>query len=186
MVRVTRLVSPHLVNNTSIREVERETIHEFVQFAANLGHFDGDVIDYGCGLQPYRDIVEAAGGAYHPFDRVSAPANVSGVDVGDAHPLREQNRWDAILVNQVIQYVPRPLEWLIEIKFALKRGGRLVMTGPTNWAEVESADLQRYTLDGIVALLNRAGFGTVYGERRAEIDLGGFRLSLGWGIVATR
>ncbi len=163
-----------------IRELERASIRSFVTSCAE--HFTGTVLDYGCGLQPYRDIVEAAGGLYVPHDRVGYPANVSGENVGQDEPL--QSRYQAILCNQVLQYVPEPYELLLSFAAALQDGGHLVITGPTNWPEVESDDLFRYTQAGIEKLLRWAGFDVVRLEQRAHVEVFGVTFSLGWGALA--
>ncbi len=170
-------------NNDTVREVERESIRSFV-FSCR-GQLDRRVLDYGCGQQPYREIVEAAGGTYVPYDRERFPANVSGENVGEDAPLAaSRGFYDAILCNQVVQYVPDVYGLLRAFRTALHRGGHLVLTYPTNWAEVELADLHRFTRNGMDSLLARAGFAVERHEERAGIDLGGFHLALGYGAVA--
>ena len=53
---------------TDLRTIEREAIRAFVQSAADDGYLSGRVLDYGCGKQPYGDIVETAVGEYG-YDR---------------------------------------------------------------------------------------------------------------------
>lgn len=171
----------NLWNNDTIRELERNSIREFVESCSE--HFRGRrVIDVGCGRQPYREIVEAAGGKYVPYDRASFPANVSGEDVG--------GEWvragaQAVLCTQVVQYWPDPSSGFRGMYFAMERGGPLVMTGPTTWPLVEPEDLHRLTPAGARALCEQAGFTVERCEPRGELALdGGLVLWLGWGIVA--
>lgn len=176
----------HEVNDTSVRKVERASIREFVTTCQP--YLSGRVLDYGCGLQPYRDIVEAVGGEYEGFDRDSFPGSV-GVNIGfDGEPmplvLRESETFHSILCNQIVQYVPDPGELLTRFRGALAEGGHLILTYPTTWAEVETDDLARFTRAGMERLLRRAGFTIVRHEQRAVIDLGGFRLPLGYGVLA--
>lgn len=169
------------VDAHSVRVVERASIREFVESCRDL-LARGRVLDYGCGNNPYRDLV---GGEYVGFDRESFPANVSGADVGPAHdPLFEGGSWDAILCTQVIQYMPSPGIFVECLEEALVDGGWLVLTGPTAWAEVEPDDLHRFTLNGITRLLEASRFVVERAERRAVISMGGFDVSLGYGIVA--
>jgi SAM-dependent methyltransferase len=169
-----------------IRDLERDSIRRFVQDAADGGYLRGRVLDLGCGLEPYRSIVVRAGGDYHGYDRPDLPGAVDDAENG-SEGLTSVDGWDAILCTQVIQYVPAPLPWLREIRSALrcrKHGGYLVLTGPTNWPEVETADLHRYTLAGIKHTFDLAGFEVVTAGRRETVNLGpGFALSLGYGIV---
>lgn len=162
--------------------MERESIRTFLNDHAPL--FRGRVLDYGAGRQPYQDIVDQAGGVYIPYDRSGFPANVSGADVGP-----DEDEWgdlDAIVCNQVVQYIG-DVEGLLGGFCDLLRGGDpgvLVLTGPTNWPEVEPADLHRFTTAGIKALLVAVGFRQVDVRARAYIEMGDLRLSVGYGAVA--
>lgn len=177
---------------SDLRSIERTSIRDFVQGAAEGGYLSGRVLDYGCGKQPYRDVVEVVGGVYNGFDRMSFPANVSGEDVGDFDfdaPLDED--WDAILCNQVVQYVPFFFRdddgeglpsLLAQFARSLRGGGHLVMTYPTTWPEVEPQDLHRFTKTGMEWLLAEAGFEIVRHEPRAWFDpWGGFIIPIPFG-----
>lgn len=164
-------------NPQSIRELERKSIRDFVE--RNKQYLTGRVLDFGAGKpgtcrqpQPYRDLVS---GEYVPVDK------------GDSIPNVE---FDAILCTQVLQYVEDVPHQVFDFSNRLRFGGKLVMTYPTNWDEVEPSDLHRFTKAGMEALLTRseffAGFTIISHERRAEIDLGGFKFPLGYGVVAQR
>jgi hypothetical protein len=174
-------VSGRVWDHSSVRVLEKESIRQFVAEASP--YLTGRVLDYGCGQQPYRDIVEAAGAEYHPFDRADFPANVSGQDHG-----RGLGAWteaETILCNQVLQYVPQPMPLIQRFHALLQpRRGHLVMTYPTNWDEVEPDDLWRFTKAGMTRMLEQTGFTILVHERRAEINLGGFRFPLGYGVIA--
>lgn len=165
-----------------VRQLERESIAAFVASAAE--QFAGArVLDFGCGLQPYRLIVEAAGGDYVGYDREAFPGNVSDTDVGPDYG--DLGRFDCVLSTQMLQYSEEPFELLLEFRSLLWDGGVLVLTGPTNWPEVEPVDLFRFTEAGIGFMLREAGFDVLRLERRASVRVGpGFELSLGWGAVA--
>lgn len=177
-------------SDASLRELEASSIREFVASAAS--RLTGRVLDYGAGKQPYRSIVEGAGGEYVPYDRIAFPGSVATTDVGPDYPLiRAPNargvrdpEWDAILCTQVLQYVPDPKYLIESFREALVVGGVLVMTYPTTWPEIEAVDLRRFTTTGIRRMLEEAGFVVVRIERRGEFDLDGFRLSLGGGVEA--
>lgn len=170
--------------SASIRELEGASIREFVESCSD--HFIGRVLDLGCGRQPYRDVIEQAGGSYVGFDRVRFPANVSGEDVGAEITLADAGSFDAVLVNQVIQYVEYPGRWLAtEVVSLLAAGGVLVMTYPLSWTWIETTtDRWRFTPLGMGQLLLEAGFVVERSEERAAVELGGFRFPLGYGVVA--
>lgn len=163
----------------TIRKAEKQSIQAFLERQGE--YLRGRVLDYGCGLQPYRNLVESFGGEYTPFDRVSFPANVSKEDVGGM--LNVDAQFDAVLVNQVMQYVPHPDVFLVEMAGLLVKGGVLVLTFTTCWDEVEREDLFRFTLAGMTGLLSRNGFDVLVSEKRAEVAFTGFKFPLGYGIV---
>lgn len=167
----------------AILQLERDSIEKFVLSCRESFH--GRVLDYGAGKMPYRQIVLDQGADYVPHDRAAYPANVSDGDIGMEFPLDLKHEWDAILCNQVIQYVPEPFELLRDFRYALKPGGSLVLTGPTNWRVIEDADLWRFTRNGANIMLEEAGFTVERIEWRASIGLmPGFDLPLGWGALA--
>lgn len=167
----------------SIRELERGSIRRFVEACAE--YFTGRVLDLGCGKQPYRDVIETAGGDYVGYDRTRFPANVSGADVGLELAHDDLGTFDAILTTQTIQYVTNPGEWLTKINALLAERGVLVMTGPTTWPVVEVEDLRRFTAAGVTAELRDAGFADASVWERAPVEFGpGLVLPLGWQAVA--
>jgi hypothetical protein len=153
----------------SLRDLERESIRSFVAQAASEGYLQSAVLDYGCGKQPYREIVEAQlplGGVYQPFDQQRFPGNVSGENIGEGVP---------------------DVEGLLgRFWHVLREGGHLVMTYVTNWAEVEPGDLHRHTRAGMERLLIESGFKIIQHTPReiAAVTLDGENLYAGYGVVA--
>lgn len=164
----------------ALRELERDSIRQFVASCAPL--LTGRVLDYGCGLSPYRDLVT---GEYRGYDHPGNPAFVSGGPTVPHDPLDYGDRFDTILCTQVIQYVRYPALLLARFQVALAGGGHLILTGPTNWPVVEPEDRHRFTSRGIVALLIDAGFIVGRCEERASFEALGNRFPLGYGAVAT-
>ena len=156
----------------NLRDYERESIRAFVQKAADAGYLSGRVLDYGCGRQPYRDIVEAAGGDYQAFDAPEHPGNVGG----ERYTPNMPHVFDAVLCTQVLQYVPQPFQALrhmrsnmVELNVPKPYDRHLVLTYPTNWPEVEPEDLHRFTKAGMERLLTEAGFAILLHERRGTL-----------------
>lgn len=179
----------------NLRAAEAQSIRDFVASAAEDGYLSGRVLDYGCGRQPYRLIVEANGAEYVPYDHSSFPANVSGEDVGDQPFIWPDRDYDAILCTQVVQYIPlvrygeEPSPSLqgrlTEFRLALTvRSGHLVLTYPTNWPEVESEDLHRFTKAGMARLLTEAGFTIVRHVWRHGFQHEGVSFTAGYGVIA--
>lgn len=167
---------------TDLRTIERDSIRAFVQRAADEGYLSGRVLDYGCGKQPYRGIVEAASGEYVGYDAPSFPASVASSDTtGQAFG----QEFDAILCTQVVQYVPGVTDffWKLRERRRLNKAPKghvltpgnqppfhLVLTYPTNWPEVEPEDLHRFTKAGMERLLTEAGFEIVLHEKRQSFS----------------
>lgn len=170
---------------SSIRELERESIERF--FRTQTDKLRGQVMDIGCGKQPYRHIVEQAGGTYHGFDRPSFPGSVVDQEIGEW--------WDAmhvvdtVMMTQVWQYIPMDsLQHLLFTlgsgEWSLKRGGWFLVTGPTNWPLVETVDLHRFTTAGVARLLREARFEVLTVDYRASIAFEGEDWPLGWQAIA--
>lgn len=150
-----------------IRQVERASIRAFME--KHRGYLKGRVLDFGAGKQPYKDLVE---GEYVPYEKDGALPG---------------GYFDAVICNQVLQYVMDPLHTLQwGIRASLRVGGALVLTYPTNWDEVEKTDLWRFTELGMALLLQNLGFKVVAQERRAEVVFGNFKFPLGYGVVAIK
>lgn len=156
-----------------IRRMERASIRWWME--QQQEHLRGRVLDYGAGKpgtcyqpQPYRDLVA---GEYVPYD------------LGDHLP----GGWfDAVMFTQAIQYMESPARTLALLHSFLRSGGRLLMTGPSSWPELEGGDMWRYTRAGITRLVQEAGFVVEKCEERAMVTVGVFGFSLGWGLVAVR
>jgi len=156
----------HFYPTDKIRQIEKASIREFME---KYRHFlRGRVADFGAGLQPYRDLV---GGEYFPMQE------------GDLFP---PALLDAVMCNQVAQYLGDPAATFQEIASRLRRGGRLVMTYPTNWDEVEGNDYWRFTKAGMERLLKAVGLSVIAHELRAEVRVNNFRFPLGYGVVAQK
>jgi len=151
----------------NLRDYERESIRAFVQRAADGGYLSGRVLDYGCGRQPYRGIVEAAGGEYEGFDRAHFAGALAEVgDVGDILI----NGYDAVLCTQVVQYLDFPTDEISRMRnMLLKAQGHLVLTYPTHWPEREHDDYHRFTKAGMTRRLEAAGFTIIRHERRGTL-----------------
>lgn len=172
---------------SEIRVRQRASIEAFVDLHVEV-YADHDVLDYGCGDQPYRHVVERHGGRYHPWNRARYPGTPHRVDVGEwSDPLRSPDAptWDVILCTQMLQYVPRPSVLMEDFHDALRANrGWLVLTFQTNWPEVEPEDLWRFTSTGAVRLAREAGFRVEMVAPIEEVRLEDFVLPLGGGLLA--
>lgn len=132
----------------------------------------GRVLDVGCGTQPYRSLF--AVDEYVGLEIDSPTTRERGVaDVfydGGVFPFEDQ-QFDTVVCNQVLEHVFVPDQFLGEVHRILVPGGRLLLTVPFVWDEHEQPyDFARYSSFGLRALLERAGLEVVE-ERRLLADV---------------
>ena len=71
----------------------------------------------------------------------------------------EDNRFDFIIFNQVLEHVPEPRLVLTELHRVLKPGGKMIYSGPLCYEEHEKPyDFYRYTQFGLRHLFGATGF----------------------------
>lgn len=164
------------MNIHELSAVENDTIREFVRSCGD--HLGGRVLDYGCGKQPYRTIVEDHGGTYVGYDRKMFGGNVSGRDIG-----KLGGEFDAILCTQVLAYVHEVGEALFDMRDMLTPGGRLILTYPGAWPVIRD-ELWHFTQHGMEALLTQAGFTVERHDLRHALDFDGFSVPMGYAALA--
>jgi len=146
-----------------------------------LGELSGDLLDVGCGIMPYRDLLT------QPPGRVS---RYVGLDLEDCLYQPDQSpdlRWDGktipsenesfdcILMIEVLEHSYSPEELLRETARVLKPGGKLFFTVPFIWPTHDSPhDFWRIAPHAMKALLENAG----YEVTKMEV-LGGWSAALG-------
>lgn len=163
----------------TLREIEMESIRRFLE--NNSDRISDHVVDIGCGKQPYRDLIEKAGGVYFGLDDPSHPGSVVSSPIG-TFPL--PGSCGTVVCTQVIQYVDDPLVFIDGLKRWLRPGGWILMTGPTNWPVVELEDKWRFTPTGVVQLLEESGFSRFEVSDRASVSFEREKWILGWQAVA--
>lgn len=130
--------------------------------------FSGRLMDFGCGEKPYREAfsvdeyvgvdIEVSG---HAPSRKAADVFYDGVTL----PFEEAS-FDGVVTFEVFQAVPNPERIMAEIARVLKPGGRLLVTYPFAWEEVEMPyDLARYTSAGLLGYMSSAGLEVVELEK---------------------
>jgi SAM-dependent methyltransferase len=142
-------------NNSS-----RVYLHRFLARAAESvepGHL---VLDAGAGQAPYRDLFEHARYETADFLAVKGKKYTEPDYVCDlaAIPV-EGDRFDHVLLTQVLEHIPEPQKVLAELHRVMKPGATLWLTAPLFYAEHEKPyDFFRYTQFGLRHLLQGAGF----------------------------
>jgi SAM-dependent methyltransferase len=145
----------------SFFDFQYSTIHR--DLSKQLPNVRGNVLDVGCGLQPYR----------HLF---TANINYTGIDIsesgdrfgyqtpdtlyysGKTWPIKNKSM-NFILCTETLEHVANPDIFLKEAFRTLKPGGKILLTVPfaARWHFIPY-DYWRYTPSGLDLLLTQAGF----------------------------
>lgn len=131
----------------------------------------GNLLDVGCGTKPYRSLFKVE--SYRGLDIDSPVTRERGVadDLYDGTQFPYQNdTFDSVLCNQVLEHVFNPDIFLTEINRVLKPGGKLLLTVPFVWDEHEQPyDYARYSSFGLSALLEKNGL-KIISHRKLAAD----------------
>lgn len=129
-------------------------------FASSL-KAEAQVLDVGCGLQPYKPLfaharyvgidVEASGRSEH---QKTADLVFDGIHI----PLEDASV-DAILCTEVLEHAIDPHALVSEMFRTLRPGGTLCITVPFIWGLHELPyDFRRFTPNGLAKLISDIGF----------------------------
>ena len=147
---------PHYVVRKSILHLLKE----------NIKRFKGDVIDLGCGIMPYKQLIlsEKNVTSYTGIDLKVNPEQNVYPDIcwdGKTIPV-ESGSIDALLLTEVIEHLQNPVEVLLEVNRVLKKDGFIIGSTPFFWPlhEVPN-DKQRFSPYGLEHVLHQAGFSSI-------------------------
>lgn len=137
----------------------RVRLHEFVARAAASTPSGSRVLDAGAGELPYADLWRHT--RYESADIARIHGHQADLDyVCDLESIPvEDERFDAVLLTQVLEHVVDPQAVLKELHRVTKSGGKLWLSAPLFYEQHEAPhDYYRYTEYGITTQLERAGF----------------------------
>lgn len=129
--------------------------------AQHATELNGKLLDVGCGSKPYFSLFKVE--EYIGLDTNDSGHNHANenVDVyfdGEIFPF-EDNSFDSVLCNQVLEHVFKPNLLLSEMYRVLKPGGKCLLTVPFLWDEHEQPyDYARYSSFGLKYLFEKNGF----------------------------
>ena len=146
------------------------TIYRFLR--GHLPTCKGRVLDVGAGEAPWRELLSEA-------EYVGVDVEVAGefgmrhkADItyydGNTLPFADAS-FDHVLCTEVLEHVPEPRRFLVELHRVLRRGGSLVLTVPWS-ARLHHVphDYTRFTRFGLNLVLESAGFSGVAIEERGN------------------
>jgi SAM-dependent methyltransferase len=121
----------------------------------------GSVLDIGCGEKPFFPDLEKQVDLYIGLDHPQTPHAKKYIDVfGLAEKLPfGPEKYDLVLLTQVLEHVEEPKIVLKEINYVLKCNGVLIVSFPFLYPVHEAPrDFYRYTGYGIKYLAKETGF----------------------------
>ncbi|SIO22474.1 Methyltransferase domain-containing protein [Parasphingorhabdus marina DSM 22363] len=117
------------------------------------------VLDAGAGEQPYRPFFDHCTYESADFEMVDKPYARSTYVCDLADIPTEDNLFDRIVFNQVLEHIPEPDKVLAELYRVTRPGGRIICTCPFYYEEHEKPyDFYRYTQFAHRHIFARAGF----------------------------
>lgn len=118
----------------------------------------GKILDVGCGTMPYRSLFNSVNeyvGLEITKDGFLGEKDGKYYYDGKQFPF-DDNMFDGILCNQVLEHVFNPDDFLKEMKRVIRPGGKILLTIPFVWDEHEQPyDYARYSTFGLKALLEK-------------------------------
>ena len=119
----------------------------------------GDLLDIGCGNKPYESLFEGLIKSYIGCDIIQSSLNkVDVISSANNIPV-ENDTFDTVMSNQVIEHVEDHQGLVNEAFRVLKPGGSLILSGPFSWPlHEEPYDFFRFSKHGFKYILEKAGF----------------------------
>ncbi|HZE90371.1 MAG TPA: class I SAM-dependent methyltransferase [Rhizobacter sp.] len=149
---------PYLANLLSLNSSRERLWLENAAFAASVPS-GALVLDAGAGTAPYRRLFKHARYETADFEQVDKHYEPSTYVCDLLSIPVENERFDFIVFNQVLEHTPEPKAVLHELYRVLKPGGKLIYTAPLYYEEHEQPyDFYRYTQFGVRHLFTASGF----------------------------
>jgi SAM-dependent methyltransferase len=127
-------------------------------------HVSGRLIDIGCGVKPYRELVAPWVTEHVGVDHEGSLHERANVDLsGTAYEIPvEDGQFDSALCTAVLEHLEEPEQALRECHRVLRPGGTAIYTVPFIWhLHEEPRDFYRYSRHGLRYLFEKAGFDVV-------------------------
>jgi SAM-dependent methyltransferase len=122
------------------------------------------ILDVGCGQKPYEHLFSSKSYVGVEYDSpLSRKHSKADYFYDGQHLPFEDESFDLVLCNQVLEHVFNPKTFLNELNRVLALGGRIILTVPFVWDEHEQPnDFGRYTSFGLTHLMKENGFEVTY------------------------
>jgi hypothetical protein len=158
------------MGTTELRTNILRIIHDFIY--RHKEYLDGRTLDYGCGLEPYKDLVS---GEYVPYDEGYVAIN------HERHYEPYSGHFQTTMLIDVLACFidPRPLLKSFDTDY-------LLITSTACWHEACKYDLSRFTLNGLRKLLKDSGYEIMANEVLGTFNISGVDFPQHHGILARK
>jgi len=156
-------------------------IHDRALLDAAKQYYKGRLIDIGCGIKPYKQLLAPYVSEHVGVEHVDTLHSTSCVDLfGSAYKIpAEDASFDSALCTSVLEHLEEPEQALRECYRVLKPEGIAIYSVPFIWhLHEEPRDYYRFSKYGLDYLFRKAGFELV--EIKA---LSGFWVTFGQLLV---
>ncbi|HEV2915220.1 MAG TPA: methyltransferase domain-containing protein [Pyrinomonadaceae bacterium] len=126
--------------------------------ASDLLKSGDEILDYGCGNKPYRELFSGKFANYVGAD-ISGNAEAELILDAEGRVPAGDDRFDCVLSSQVLEHVVSPRTYLREAYRVLKPEGSLVLSTHGIWPyHPDPTDFWRWTIEGLQFEIRQAGF----------------------------
>lgn len=147
---------PHYLERISIVNALKQVRHKVKS---------GIILDVGCGMKPYKSLLNTSGSIYYgtdyPITMEGSYGKSTKADFFSESTLLpfKNNTFDTLLSTQMLEHVSDPKNVIQEMSRVLKPKGIMILSAPMTWPlHEEPYDFFRYTLHGLRHLLQKANF----------------------------
>ncbi len=121
----------------------------------------GKLIDIGCGVKPYKDMLSHLVTEHVGVDHQITVHDKSNIDLfGTAYKIpADENSFDSAICTAVLEHLEEPEQAIRECHRVLKKGGYAIYSVPFIWQLHEQPrDFFRYSKYGLQYLFEKVGF----------------------------
>jgi len=172
-------INPILSKETLESYIVRSEIFKAISHAIPL--FKGNVLDSGCGSMPYKGFILSKNDKVTDYIGLDIESGLNYEDVkadvlwdGKKMPFDDAS-FDVVISTEVLEHVPNPDDYLMEVKRVLKPGGMFFFTVPFLMSLHEVPhDYYRYSPFALEMIFKRVG----YSDIRIK-PMGGYNAAMG-------